>query len=114
MQVVGREEINGMNIGYRIYSKLIRECLERGFKEFEFKKKTLRGSRSSWRASGNSEEDELGNVEERMEICEKRREMLKSAVALAEEERRLMRNILTKNTEGEELLNERASEKLTS
>lgn len=79
MKIIGKEELSNLDIAYKTYKQLIDTKLEQGFTEFlanKFK------SQFYGRNSGNHYEDELNNIENRIEICQAKKKNLDSAIEL--------------------------------
>ena len=83
MKIFGKDELNDLDIGYRMYKQLMQSKLQQGFKEFQANKYK---SRSYDRKSGNSYEDELNHVENRIQICQAKKKNLDSAIQLGQKE----------------------------
>jgi hypothetical protein len=61
MKVLGKEQINNIEVGYKVYKQFLEEVLDQGFKEFLNKKYGFR-HRFVNKSSQNYEEEELNQI----------------------------------------------------
>ena len=69
MKILGKEQINSIEVGYKIYKQFVEEVLDQGFKEFLNKKYSFK-HRILSKSSQNYDEEEVNQIENRIEICE--------------------------------------------
>ena len=82
MKLIGQQEINSLDIGYKMYKQIIESKLHDSFKELINNRSHLK-NRFSTALTGNSEEDLLNNIENRIEICQQKKKMLENAIDLS-------------------------------
>lgn len=83
MKIIGKEQLSNLDIAYKTYKQLIDAKLEQGFSQFLAEKFKGRFYRQN---SGNYYEDELNNIENRIEICQAKKKNLDSAIELGQKD----------------------------
>ena len=111
MKVLGKTQINQIEVSYKIYKHFIEDVLDQGFKEFLTKKVYFKSRYS--KNSQNYEEEELNHIENRIQICQDKKKMLDSAIDLETKETqslRMMLRLFEKDKKGESSQSEGTSQ----
>jgi hypothetical protein len=78
-KIVGKEEISTLDIGFRIYKKIVEDTLPAVFEDLI--SKDIRHT-YTWRGKGHSDENELNNIETRIDLCQDRKKGLDREIEL--------------------------------